>query len=102
MWSFAMWGLDIVGSRRKAPEGYRHLLVMVDKFSKWIEARPITNLRSEQVVSFFTNIIDTFGGTNSIITDNSSQFTGRKFLEFCDNHHIRMDWAAVAHPQTNG
>jgi transposase InsO family protein len=40
--------------------------------------------------------------TNSIITDNSSQFTGRKFLEFCDNHHIRMDWAAVAHPQTNG
>jgi transposase InsO family protein len=75
---------------------------MVDKFSKWIEARPITNLRSEQVVSFFTNIIDTFGVTNSIITDNSSQFTGRKFLEFCDNHHIRMDWAAVAHPQTNG
>jgi transposase InsO family protein len=75
---------------------------MVDKFSKWIEARPITNLRSEQVMSFFTNIIDTFGVTNSIITDNSSQFTGRKFLEFCDNHHIRMDWAAVAHPQTNG
>jgi transposase InsO family protein len=39
---------------------------------------------------------------NSIITDNGSQFTGRKFLEFCNNHHIRVDWAAVAHPQTNG
>jgi transposase InsO family protein len=37
-----------------------------------------------------------------IITDNSSQFTGRKFLEFCDDHHIRVDWAAVTHPQTNG
>jgi transposase InsO family protein len=39
---------------------------------------------------------------NSIITDNGSQFTGRKFLEFCDKFHIRVDWAAVAHPQTNG
>jgi transposase InsO family protein len=39
---------------------------------------------------------------NSIITDNGSQFTGRKFLEFCDKHHIRVDWAAVAYPQTNG
>jgi transposase InsO family protein len=38
---------------------------------------------------------------NSIITDNGSQFTSRKFLEFCDDHHIRVDWADVAHPQTN-
>jgi transposase InsO family protein len=38
---------------------------------------------------------------NSIITDNGSQFTGRKFLEFCDKFHIRVDWAAIAHPQTN-
>jgi transposase InsO family protein len=39
---------------------------------------------------------------NSIITDNDSQFTDKKYVEFCDKHHIRVDWAAVAHPQTNG
>jgi transposase InsO family protein len=97
-----VWGLDIVGPLRKAPWGYKHLLVAVDKFSKWIEACPITNLRSEQVVSFFTDIIHKFGVPNSIITDNGSQFTDRKFLEFCDNHHICVDWVVVAHPQTNG
>jgi transposase InsO family protein len=101
-WSFAGCGLDIVGPLRKAPRGNTHLLVAVDKFSKWIEARPITNLRAEQVVSFFTDIIHRFGVPNSIITDNGSQFTGRKFLEFCDDHHIRVVWAAVAHPQTKG
>jgi transposase InsO family protein len=74
----------------------------MDKFSKWIEARPITNLKAEQVVSFFTDIIHRFRVLNSIITDNGSQFTGRKFLEFRDKYHIRVDWAAVAHPQTNG
>jgi transposase InsO family protein len=50
---------------------------------------------------FFTDIVYRFGVPNSIITDNGSQFTGRKFLEFCDEFHIRVDWAAVAQPQTN-
>jgi hypothetical protein len=101
-WPFAVWGLDIVGPLRKAPGGYTHLLVAIDKFSKCVEVRPITNLRAEQVMTFFTNIVYRFGVPNSIITDNGSQFTGWKFLEFCDKYHIRMDWAAVAHPQTNG
>jgi transposase InsO family protein len=101
-WPFAMWGLDIVGPLRKVPGGYTHLLFAIDKFSKWVEVRPITNLRAEQVVTFFTDIIYRFGVPNSIITNNGSQFTGRMFLEFCDKFHICVDWAAVAHPQTNG
>jgi hypothetical protein len=79
-----VWGLDIVGSLRKVPRGYTHLLVAIDKFSKWVEVRPITNLRVEQAVTFFTDNVYRFGVPNSIITDNGTQFTGRKFLEFYD------------------
>ena len=78
------------------------MLVAIDKFSKWIEVRPVTRIKAEQAVLFFTDIIHRFGVPNSIITDNGTQFTERKFLEFCDRHHIRVDWAAVAHPKTNG
>jgi transposase InsO family protein len=78
------------------------LLVTIDKFSKWIEARPIARIKSEQAVLFFTDIIHHFGVPNSIITDNGTQFTDKKFLDFYDDHHIHMDWAAVAHPQMNG
>jgi transposase InsO family protein len=101
-WSFAVWGLDLVGPLQKAPGGYTHLLVAIDKFSKWIEVRPLNSIRSEQAVAFFTNIIHRFGVPNSIITNNVTQFTGRKFQDFCEDHHIRVDWAAVAHPMTNG
>jgi IS30 family transposase len=97
-----VWGLDLVGFLQKAPGGFSHLLVAIDKFSKWIEVRPLTSIRSEQVVAFFTNIIHRFGVPNSIITDNGTQFTGKKFLDFCDDHHIHVDWAVVAHPMTNG
>jgi transposase InsO family protein len=92
------------GHRRafaKSTWGFTHLLVAVNKFSKWVEVRPITNLWAEQAVTFFTDIVYCFRVPNSIITDNGSQFTVRKFMEFCDKFHIRVDWAAVAHPQTN-
>jgi transposase InsO family protein len=101
-WPFAVWGLDLVGPLQKAPGGFTHLLVAIDKFSKWIEVRPLTSIGSEQAVAFFTNIIHRFGVPNSIITDNGTQFTGKKFPDFSEDHHIRADWAAVAHPMTNG
>jgi transposase InsO family protein len=101
-WSFVVWGLDLVGPLQKAPGGFKHMLVAIDKFSKWIEVRPLTSIGSEQAVVFFTNIIHRFGVPNSIITDNGTQFTRKKFLDFCEDHHIRVDWAAVAHPMTNG
>jgi transposase InsO family protein len=75
--------------------------VAVDKFSKWIQARPVVNVRSKEAVSFFTEIIYYFGIPNMIITDNSTQFTGKKFLNLCDDNNIRVDWSAVAHPKTN-
>jgi transposase InsO family protein len=97
-----IWGLDLVKPLKKAPRGYTHLLVTVNKFSKWIEARPITKIKSEQAVLFFHGIIHQFGVLNSIITDNGTQFTGKKFLRFCNEYHIRIDRAAVAHPHMNG
>jgi len=90
-WPFAVWGLDLVGPLQKAKGGYTHLLVANDKFSKWIEARPITNICSKQVVLFFTDIIHRFGIPNVIITHNGTQFTGKKFFDFCDQHHIRVN-----------
>ena len=47
----------MVGPLEKGPGGFTHLLVAVDKFTKCIEAKPITNIRSEEAVTFFLDII---------------------------------------------
>jgi hypothetical protein len=65
-----------------------HLLVTVDKFTKWIEARPLANISSKQAVSFVQDIIFRFEVPNSIITDNGTQFTGERFLDLCDDNNI--------------
>jgi hypothetical protein len=87
-WPFIVWHLDMVGLLRQAPGSFTHLLIVVDKFSKWIEAQPIVNVRSEEALSFFIDIIYRIGIPNTIITDNGTQFTGKKFLNFCDNNNI--------------
>ena len=57
----------MVGPLKKASGGFTHLLVAVDKFTKWIEAKLITNIRSEEAVNFFLDIIYRFGVPNCII-----------------------------------
>ena len=58
-------------------------------------------INSEQALLFLLNIVHHFGVPNSIMTDNGTQLTGKKFLQFYDEYHICIDWAAVAHPRTN-
>jgi hypothetical protein len=51
-WSFACLGLDMIESFKKAQEGYTHILVAIDKFTKWIEYKPIASLTSAKAVEF--------------------------------------------------
>jgi hypothetical protein len=41
---FACWGLDMIRPLTTAPGGFTHVLVAIDKFTKWIEYMPITKL----------------------------------------------------------
>ena len=101
-WAFVVWGLDMVGPLKKGPGGFTHVLIVVDKFTKCIEAMSIANIRSEEAIKFFLDIIYRFGVPNCIITDHRTNFTGKKFLNFSDRYGIRIDWALVRHPRTNG
>ena len=74
VWPFAVLGLDMVGPFKTGASGFTHLLVAVDKFTKWIEAKPIKNLGAGTAVSFIKELIFTYGVPHSIITDNGSNF----------------------------
>jgi transposase InsO family protein len=101
-WPFACWGLDMIGPFKKAQGGYTHVLVTIDKFTKWIEYRPTASLTSAKAVEFIQDIIFRFGIPNSIITDLESNFTSSEFFDFCEQRSIQIKYASVAHPRANG
>src|SRR5213078_332651 len=100
-WPFAVWGLDMVGPLQKAPGGYTHLFVAIDKFTKWIEAKPVATITAAKAKEFLKDIVVRFGVPNRIITDNGTQFTGSEFKDRCEELGIKIRYASVAHPQSN-
>ena len=48
---------------------------MVDKFTKWIEAKPIKMAESGPVIDFIFGVVHCYGFPHSIITDNGTNFT---------------------------
>ena len=97
-WPFAVWGLDMVGPFKTARGGMTHLLVAVDKFTKWIEAKPIKKLNGPTVVTFIAEITTRYGIPHNIITDNGTNFAKGALARFCATQGTRLDLASIAHP----
>ena len=101
-WPFACWGLDSVGPLKAAQGGYTHIFVTIDKFTKWIEVKPVSSTSTAKAAEFIEEITHRFGVPNQIITDLSSSFTGSEFWDFYRDNCIDVYYAFVAHPRCNG
>ena len=56
-WPFACWSLNMIGPLPTVLGGFTHILVAVDKFTKWIEVKPITKISSDRAVEFISEIL---------------------------------------------
>ena len=71
LWPFTQWGLDIVGPFSKPIGNRRWLIVGTDYFTKWVEAKPLSNIRDLDAKKFvWKNIVTRFGIPHSLISDN--------------------------------
>jgi transposase InsO family protein len=78
------------------------MLVAVDKFTKWIEATPVTTQDSTAAINFIKSIVFHFEVPHSIITDNRTNFTSKEFKSYCEGLGIKLKFASVTHPKSNG
>ena len=100
-WPFTVWGLDMVGPLKKGSHKKKYLLVMVDKFTKWIEANPVKTAESGPVIDFISEVVHRYGVPHSIITNNGLNFIAEEMKTWCGKMGIKLDYASVYHPQTN-
>jgi transposase-like protein len=78
-WPFTVWGMDAVGKFPRSAGGYEYLLVAIDKFTKWVEVKPVRALTALAAIKFIRGIVCQFGMRNRIIIDLGSQFTSEAF-----------------------
>jgi hypothetical protein len=97
------WGLDLLGPLPPAQGNLRYVVVVVEYFSKWIEAKPLATITSVTVQKFFwQNIVCRFGMLKAITVDNRTQFDAETFKEFCDKIGTKIHFASVRHPESKG
>ena len=68
---------------------------MVDKFTKWIEAKLVKTVEAGPVIEFISIFVHRYGVPHSIITDNGSNFTADEVKTWCANLGIKPDYASV-------
>jgi hypothetical protein len=88
----------MVGPFKKAKGGFTHIFIAMDKFTKWIEVKPIASITVDKVMEFNKEIMYWFGMPNNIIIDNGTQFTTREFKDFCVDSGIKINYASMSHP----
>ncbi|GJZ53818.1 reverse transcriptase domain-containing protein [Tanacetum coccineum] len=90
-------------THKASPGKVKFLIVAIDYFTKWIEAKPVATITGNQVKKFvWDNIVCRFGLLGEIISDNRKQFRDNPFKDWCKKLCIRQRFASVKHPQANG
>jgi hypothetical protein len=62
----------LVDPFKKAKGGFTHIFITVDKFTKWINIKPIASIIVVMAVEFIKEIMYRFDVPNNIITNNGT------------------------------
>jgi hypothetical protein len=52
-WLLQRWGMDLVGPLPTAQGNYRFATVALNYFTKWVEAKPLVNIKAPTIQKFF-------------------------------------------------
>ena len=61
LWSFAWWGMDILGHFVQGSYQNKFLIVVINYFTKWIEVEALAKITSHNILHFYKrNLLSRF------------------------------------------
>lgn len=80
----------------------KHILVVIDSFTKFVKLYPANTTSSKEVCAALQKYFDYYSRPRRIIADRGTCFTSTEFENFLEERNIQHIKNSVASPQANG
>jgi len=94
--------IDHFGPLQETDQRYKHVLVIVDAFTRFTWLRAVKSTTSRETIEHLRNIFSEFGNPTNIVTDRGTAFTSKEFAIFITETLVKHRLIAVASPWANG
>ena len=99
---FKRIGIDIVGPLPRSRKRNAYLMTICDYATRYPEAIPLSNMRSDTVVNALMQVFARIGLPQEIVHDQGTNFMSKVMRGICDNLGITQIATTARHQQTNG
>src|SRR6266540_1414801 len=100
---FYQWGIDIVGLLTETSRENKYIVVAIDYFTKYLEAKALTNANAKSVANFiYEDIICRYGCSRKIISDRGTHFNNQVIEKLFERFKIKHNLSTPYHSKTNG
>ena len=91
--------MDFVGPLPQTTEGYRHILIVVDSTTLYVEAFPTKSTTAEEVAEIlYKEIIARYGVMRELLTNQGSSFRNKLIAQLCKLLHIKHRFSSPQPP----
>ena len=103
-WPFSMWGMDVIGPiTPKASNEHQFIFVVIDYFTKWVEASSYASVTQSVINKFIKKeIMCRYGIPEKIILDNATNLNNKMMKQICEQFKIKHHNSAPYRPKMNG
>lgn len=98
----SMWHIDFLGPLAQTPKGYRHILAVIDGFTKFCWLFPTRSVTAKEVIDKLAVMEATFGNPETLVSDRGTAFTSKDFSNYCSERKIRHILITTGVPRANG
>jgi len=94
--------MDHLGPLESTHKNYKHILVIIDAFTKFTWLYPTKTTTSKEVIKMLEIQKGIFGNPSRIITDRGTSFTSDEFKNYCNQEGIEHAKITAGLPRANG
>jgi len=94
---FEILHTDHFGPLKESNNGFKHILLIVDAFTRFTWLFPVKSTTSKEAIKHFTWLFHNFGNPNTLVSDRGTAFTSQEFSEFLRNKNIKHRQSQLQH-----